>query len=146
MTVSFDFVLQSPETNTLLFVETKATSAPSPEWAARFARNLLGERTLPPQLYFLLVLRNYLYLWKQRPVEGADLPDVAAKTEDVFRPYLDLMTTTLSEIDTDSFELLVRSCLMDLTEGSAPGSVETWARAAGLNQFAHAVIREDRPN
>src|SRR6266446_6575480 len=43
----------------------------------------------------------------------------------------------------DCFELLVRSCLIDLSEGNAPESVETSARAAGLARFANAVLRED---
>jgi hypothetical protein len=137
-----DFVLEAPDTKTLLLVEAKATSSPSPEWAGRFARNLLAHRQLPSNLYFLLVLRNELYLWKNRPVEVADLPDVAAKTEEVMRPYLEGIKTPLGEITGDSFELLVRSVLIDLSEGSAPESVETWARDAGLTRFANATLRK----
>ena len=146
MTELADLVLNSPDTNTVLFVQAKATNSPSPEWAGRFARNLLAGRQLPANLYFLLVLRNELYLWKHRPVEGADLPDVAAKTAEVLRPYLEGIKTPLGEITGDSFELLVRSCLVDLSEGNAPESVETWARGAGLARFANAVLRQDQPN
>lgn len=144
MTPSVDFVLESPGTNMLLLVEAKATNSPSAEWAGRFARNLLAHRQLPSDLYFLLVLRNDLYLWKHRPVEGADLPDVAAKTEEVLRPYLKGIKTPLGEITGESFELLVRSCLLDLFEGAAPQSVETWARGAGLAPFANAALRARR--
>ena len=139
-------MLKSPETDTLLFVEAKTTNAPSPEWAGRFVRNLLAHRRLPSKLYFLLVLRNYLYLWKQRPTEGADLPDIAAKTEDVLRPYLETINTPLREISPASFELLVRSLLIDLADGTAPATVEQWAKSAGLDEFVNAVIREDQPN
>jgi hypothetical protein len=146
MTTPVDFVLESPETNTLLLVEAKATNSPSPEWAGRFVRNLLSQRRLPPNLYFLLVLRNYLYLWKHLPIEGSDLPDVAARTEDVLRPYLESISTPLRQMNGASFELLVRSWLLDLAEGNAPALVEEWARGAGLNQFTNSVIREDQPN
>jgi hypothetical protein len=143
MTSSVDFVLESPRTNSVLLVEAKSTNAPSAEWAARFASNLTAQSQWhAANLYLLLVLRNYLYLWKKLPRYSTDVPDVAAKTEDVLRPYLETLHTTLQEINALNFELLVRTCLSDLSDGSAPASVETWARNAGLQDFRDSVLHE----
>jgi hypothetical protein len=146
MVADVDFVLESPSTRTVLLVEAKSTSAPSEEWAARFARTLFAETAPQADLFFLLVLRNVLYLWKHVPAEGSELPDFSARTEDALRPYLEKMQTSLKEINPLSFELLVKSWLTDLSEGSVPPSVEQWLRDAGLQQFENGLLREERRN
>lgn len=146
MSASVDFVLESPHTNSVLLVEARNTTAPSPEWAARFARNLLEHTKLGANHYFLLVLRNKLYLWKHVPTPGADMPDFEARTEDILQPYLAHLQTSLNEISPVSFELLVKSWLMDLSEGAVSESVEAWVRASGLGEFENAIVREEVPN
>jgi hypothetical protein len=146
MVADVDFVLESPSTRTVLLVEAKSTSAPSTEWAGRLARTLFAETTPHADLFFLLVLRNFLYLWKHVPREGLELPDFSTPTEDALRPYLEKIQTPLKEINALSFELLVRSWLTDLSEGSVPPSVEGWLRDAGLEQFENGVLREEQRN
>jgi hypothetical protein len=146
MVADVDFVLESPTTRTLLLVEAKSTSAPSREWAGRLARTLLADAAPQADLFFLLVLRNFLYLWKHVPREGAELPDFSTPTEEALRPYLEKIQTPLKDINPLSFELLVRAWLTDLSEGSVPPSVEEWLREAGLQQFENAVLREEQRN
>jgi hypothetical protein len=145
MVADVDFVLESPSTHTVLLVEAKSTSAPSPEWAGRLARTLFAETAPQADLFFLLVLRNFLYLWKHVPREGLE-PDFSAPTEEALRPYLDKIQTPLKEINPLSFELLVRWWLTDMSEGSVPPSVERWLRDAGLQQFENGVLREEQRN
>jgi hypothetical protein len=146
MVANVDFVLESPSTRTVLLVEAKSTSAPSTEWAGRFARTLFADTAPQSDLFFLLVLRNFLYLWKRVPGEGSELPDFSTPTEEALRPYLEKMQTPLKEILPLSFELLVKSWLTDLSEGSIPPSVEDWLRDAGLQQFEHGLLREEQRN
>jgi hypothetical protein len=146
MDAGVDFVLESPSTRAVLLVEAKSTSAPSPEWAARLAQTLFAETSPQADLFFLLVLRNFLYLWKQIPRDGTELPDFSAKTEDALSPYLEKLQTPLKEINSIGFELLVKSLLTDLSEGSVPGAVEEWIRDAGLEQFENGALREEQRN
>ena len=146
MAAAADFVLESSATNAILFVEAKNTDAPSSEWAAKFARNLLEHSKLASNQYFLLVLRNKLYLWKHLPSPGAELPDFEARTEDVLQPYLAHLHTSLAEIGSASFELLVKSWLTDLSEGTVAPGVAAWVQASGLGEFENATIREEVPN
>ncbi len=115
----------------------------------------MGRKTCPKRAwasypgfdyFLLLVLRNHLYLWKHYPREGSDLPDFSGRTEEVLEPYLKDVQTSLHDISGLSFELLVKSWLTDLSEGSVPPSVEKWMRAAGLQQFEKGVLREEQRN
>lgn len=144
MTAAVDFVIESPNRAAVLLVEAKSTAAPSPEWAARLAQRLLADTPHRADAFFLLVLRNYLYLWKHIPRTGTETPDYAAQTQDAFRPYLERIHTPLTEISALSFELLVKSWLTDLAEGTVPPSVESWIREAGLAQFEHGLLREEQ--
>jgi hypothetical protein len=141
-----DFVVESPHSDNLLLVEAKSISAPSAEWAGRLARNVLANAAPQTNRFLLLVLRNYLYLWKHHPQEGSELPDFSARTEEVLEPYLRHVQTSLHDLSGLSFELLVKSWLTDLTEGSIPPSVEKWIRAAGLQQFENGVLRQEQRN
>jgi len=146
MDTGVDFVLKSPNSDKLLLVEAKSISAPSAEWAGRLARNVLQHASPEANHFLLLVLRNYLYLWRHHPEEGSELPDFSAPTEEVLGPYLKDVQTSLHDMSGLSFELLVKSWLTDLSGGSAPPSVEKWIHAAGLQQFENGVLREEQRN
>ena len=146
MDTAVDFVVESPHTDELLLVEAKSISSPSAEWAGRLARSVLQHTSPQANHFLLLVLRNYLYLWKHYPQEGSDLPDFSARTEEALGPYLKDVQTSLHEMSGLSFELLVKSWLTDLSGGSVPPSVEKWIHAAGLQQFENGVLREEQRN
>ena len=145
MDTAVDFVVESPHTNELLLVEAKSISSPSAEWAGKLARNVFGPAA-PANHFLLLVLRNHLYLWKHYPREGSERPDFSGRTEEVLGPYLKDVQTSLHDISGLSFELLVKSWLTDISEGSVPPSVAKWLSEAGLEQFAHGVLREEQRN
>jgi hypothetical protein len=142
MNAPVDFMIESPKTDDLLLVEAKGIDSPSEQWAARFARNILGQTRPRANHFLLLVLRNHLYLWKHDPREGSDAPDFSGPTEEALKPYLKGMQTPLHEMTGLSFELLVKFWLTDISEGIAPPSVAEWMRDAGLEQFANGFLRE----
>jgi hypothetical protein len=146
MVANVDFVLESPSTRAVLLVEAKSMSAPSAQWAGRLARTLFAETPPQSNLFFLLVLRNFLYLWKHDPRDGGESADFSAPTAEALRPYLEQIQTPLQEINPLSFELLVKWWLTDLSAGSLPPSVEGWLRDAGLEQFENGVLREEQRN
>ena len=146
MNAAVDFMIESPNTNELLLVEAKSIDSPSDEWAARFARNILGQTKPQANHFLLLVLRNHLYLWKHDPRAGSERPDFSGSTEEALKPYLKGMQTPLHEITGLSFELLVKFWLTDISEGIAPPSVTEWMRTAGLEQFANGLLREAQQN
>jgi hypothetical protein len=146
MSAAADFILRAPDRSAVLLVEAKNTDAPSSEWAARFASNLLQHVSFDANQYFLLVLRNKFYLWRHLPVPGAELADFEADTEDILEPYLARLQTSLRDITPASFELLVRSWLTDLSEGAVSPAVRAWVRASGLAEFENATIVEEAPN
>lgn len=139
-------MIESPETDELLLVEAKSIDSPSDEYAARFARNILGHTRRQTNHFLLLVLRNHLYLWKHDPRDGSGTPDFSGSTEEALKPYLKGLQTPLRSITGPSFELLVKFWLTDISEGIAPPSVAEWMRAAGLEQFANGLLREAQQN
>jgi len=146
MVADVDFVLESPSTGKVLLVEAKSTNAPSTEWAGKLARGLLSDTATREGVFFLLVLRNSLYLWKHIPREDSDPPDYQAPTAEALRPYLEKLRTPLNEMYGAVFETLVSWWLNDVSAGSVPPSVEKWLRQAGLQEFENGVLREEQRN
>jgi hypothetical protein len=146
MNAAVDFMIESPNTNELLLVEAKSSESPSDEWAARFARNILGQTKPQANHFLLLVLRNHLYLWKHDPRAGSERPDFSGSTEEALKPYLKGVQTPLHEITGPSFDLLVKVWLTDISDGIAPPSVAAWMRSAGLEQFESGALREAQRN
>ena len=81
------FTIEKPGRGIQLLVEARNTPAPSREWAARFLRNILEHDRMPQSEYFLLALRDHLYLW-HRPMREPGNPDFEADTATELRPYL----------------------------------------------------------
>ena len=127
-----DFVVEKPGGGVLLLVEAKNTTAPSREWAVRFLRNLFVHAQIPQSDYFLLALRDHLYLWRRPAAEGS-VPDFEADTKATLQPYLMRLHGPLEELSESSFELLVLAWLSDLVAGTLPeSSNHGWLDESGL--------------
>jgi hypothetical protein len=128
-----DFVVEAPGRGILLVVEAKNTVAPSPEWARRFLRNLFVHAAIPPSEYFLLALRDHLYLWRHPDPESQAPPDYEADTASVLAPYLHLIPGRLEGLTERGFEMLVYAWLADLVAGSSPPfGAAKWMEDSGL--------------
>src|SRR5215212_9741573 len=98
-----DFVVEKPDGAIQLLVEAKNTVSPSPEWAARFLRNLFVHAQIPPSPFFLLALRDHLYLWRH-PNGEAGPPEFEGDTATALRPYLLRLPGSLENLSQRSFE------------------------------------------
>ncbi|MEA2465089.1 MAG: hypothetical protein QOJ98_2836 [Acidobacteriota bacterium] len=127
-----DFAVGKPGEGIRLLVEASNAAAPSPEWAARFMRNLFLHVDIPRSEYFLLALRNHLYLWHHPDRESAN-PDYEGDTAAALRPYLMRLDRTLDRLSESSFELLIQAWLGDLVSGTLPDEESLrWLKDSGL--------------
>lgn len=124
-----------------LVVEAKNTVAPSPEWAARFLRNLFVHAEIPPSPFFLLALRDHLYLWRH-PSGQAGPPEFEGDTATALRPYLLRLRRSLDDLSEPSFEALVYAWLSDVVAGSSEAERLPWLQESGLSEsIRDGVIR-----
>ena len=127
-----DFTVEKPGEGIRLLVEAKNATAPSRDWAVRFLRNLFVHAQIPPSEFFLLALRDHLYLWRH-PVAEATGPDFEADTASALRPYLARLHGPLEKLSESGFELLIQAWLSDLVAGTLPNSAnQSWVVESGL--------------
>lgn len=128
-----DFVVEAPGRGVQLVVEAKNTVAPSPEWLSRFLRNLFLHAAIPPSEYFLLALRDHLYLWRRPDPESQAPPDFEGDTASILAPYLHYIPGRLDTITERGFELLIYAWLADLVTGAEPPpEAVRWIKGSGL--------------
>jgi hypothetical protein len=138
---SADFVVEKPGGAIQLVVEAKNTVAPSPEWAGRFLQNLFVHAEIPPTPYFLLALRDHLYLWRH-PSRESGPPQFEGDTATALRPYLMRLHRPLENLSQSSFEILVYAWLSDLIAGLPEAELSSWLRESGLSEsIRNGVIR-----
>lgn len=127
-----DFTVEKPGEGIRLLVEAKNTTSPSPAWAAQFLRNLYIHAQIPESTYFLLALRDHLYLWRN-PAPDASTPQFQADTVTVLWPYLARLHTNLEKLSETGFELLIEAWLTDLVAGTLADSTNgRWLEESGL--------------
>jgi hypothetical protein len=132
-----DIVVYSADHNLLLVVEIKGTPKSDEFWAAKLRRNLIAHGAVPSAPYFLLVVSDHLYLWKNEISNEAVLPSYSADTKTVLQKYLpkwkNVKHDTVSE---RGLELAVQSWLSELTMVDRHSSVDeaanAWLEGSGL--------------
>jgi len=130
-----DFVVEAPDLGVQLVVEAKNTVAPTPEWPLRFLRNLFVHASIPRSEYFLLALRDHLYLWRRPDPDRQKPPDFEGDTAAVLAPYLREVPTGLETMSERGFELLVYAWLADLVAGAEPEpEAAKWLEDSGLRE------------
>jgi hypothetical protein len=116
----------------VLQVEARNVVSPSPEFAAEFLRNLFAISGTPLCDYFLLALRNRMYLWCH-PSPDVSLADFEGDTAAVLEPYLARLHRPLDQLYKSTFEFLVQSWLSDLADGDLrPSGDVRWIEESGL--------------
>jgi hypothetical protein len=94
----------------IVAVESRNIESPSAEWAAKFLSNILEEGDVPECPYFLLALRNRIYLWRNAKLPVA-LPDFEGDTADALEPHLVRLRRPLAGLSLDSFRMLIEALL-----------------------------------
>src|SRR5438309_6374197 len=96
-----DFVIEK-NGRQVLQVEARNVVSPSPEFAAEFLRNLFAVSGTPLCDYFLLALRNRLYLWRP-PSSDISLADFEGDTAAALEPHLTRLRRPLDQMYQSSF-------------------------------------------
>lgn len=113
-----DFMVYTPGNELLLVVEVKATKNESAEWAAKLRGNLIAHGAVPYSPFFLLVLPEHVYLWKNSTSPRESPPDFVSQTKAMLNPYLSKLGEDYSRLSESSLELAVRSWLNDMATSS----------------------------
>lgn len=108
-----DIVVYSPEKRLQMVVEVKFRRGASTEWAQQFRRNLLAHHFIPHASYFLLVLPEQSYLWRNGEQQSEAAPDYAVPTDEIIKSFFPAPASTPS--DEQSLELAVRAWLDSVT-------------------------------
>jgi hypothetical protein len=136
-----DFVVEKPGGAIQLVVEAKNTVAPSPEWAARFLRNLFVHAQIPPAPFFLLALRDHLYLWRHPSGEPGP-PEFQGDTATALQPYLRRIPSSLDNLNQRGFEALIYAWISDIIAGMPEAEQTAWLHDSGLSDsIRDGVIR-----
>jgi hypothetical protein len=109
-----DFMLYTKSNELLLVVEVKAIRNEDEQWAVKLRRNLIAHGAVPESPFFLLVLPEHVYLWKDAPAEAS--PNVVSDTKHILRPYLSKFGEHALHLSESSLELAVRSWLNDIAD------------------------------
>jgi hypothetical protein len=113
-----------------LAVEVKRKMGTSPEWVAKFRRNILAHGTFPQAPYFLMVFPDRFYLWTQaeaQPLEATE-PNYTIDARPILEPYFKRAGVTADQLSEHSLELIVTAWLGEVIY-SEPGP-ESMAGAA----------------
>jgi hypothetical protein len=136
---SVDLVIEKRGTP-IVEVEARNVESPSTEWAAQFVRNIFAYGEPTRAEYFLLALRNHLYVWRN-PRPPVSLPDFEGDTLAALEPYLMRLRRPLEKVSQSGFEMLIQAWLGELVLGILPDSGEQkWLVESG---FADAVRDAD---
>jgi len=138
---SIDLVIEKRGTP-IVAVEARNLDSPSDEWAADFLRNLLESGDLPKCQYFLLALRNRMYLWRN-PMLPVSLADFKGDTSAAVEPYLLMLRRPLEKLSQSGFEMLIQTWLGEVVMGILPDAGDrTWLVESGLaDAIRDAYIR-----
>jgi hypothetical protein len=110
-----DLVGYDKEGNLALIVEVKARTNTSSDWAAKLRQNILADGLIPFSRYFMILLPDKLYLWKNidRNSELSE-PTFEIDSKPFFSPYFKKAHVNPEEIGADSFELIASSWVNQL--------------------------------
>ncbi|MEX1230952.1 MAG: hypothetical protein WEB58_11980 [Planctomycetaceae bacterium] len=96
-------------------VEYSGNRSKSREWAMEFRRNILEHELTPNCPYFLIVLPDRIFIWKDAGVEPELVePDFEVDATPFFSRYFDLRDIKPGQMHRGIFELYVRSWLQEL--------------------------------
>ena len=75
-----DIEVRGPDGNIALLVEVKRLRDKDDDWLAEYRRNLAQTILVAPTACFMIVMADYMYLWKRGNSPDLDIPDFKAPT------------------------------------------------------------------
>ncbi|MXY22297.1 MAG: hypothetical protein F4Y49_13310 [Dehalococcoidia bacterium] len=82
-----DIEVRGADGNIALLVEIKGMKDQDDEWLAEYRRNLAEIILVAPTAYFMIVMADYMYLWKRGNSPDLDPPDYRAPTAPLLSDY-----------------------------------------------------------
>lgn len=121
----------------ILLAEVKGTHRTSPQWAARFRRNLLEHGTLPNAPFFLIATPEHMYFWRQEdPLPKEEPPQFTLDAAHELKPYFERFQQTPERAGGQALELILFSWLVDLAQSGQLRAKEDpslwWLSESGL--------------
>lgn len=99
----------------IAIAEVKNKQGTSPEWAAKFRRNMLVHGGYSQVNFFLLVTPDRLYIWKNASTASTLVqPTYELDAQPLFAPYFEGAGISPRDISGQAFELVVAAWLGDL--------------------------------
>ena len=129
--------MTAPDDRVQLVLEAKRRPRAGPAWPPALRRNLFAHAALPAAPYFLLALRDRVYLWKDAPPTEAVAPQYAFDARAELAPYVNALHSRLDDLSEEGFALLVQAWLSDLL-ATLP------AASTGLGADADTVVPAER--
>ena len=92
-----DIEVRGPDGNIALLVEIKGLRGKPDDWLAEYRRNLAQTILVAPTAYFMIVMADYMYLWKRGDSQDMDLPDYKVPTPP-------LLSTDMHTLDVEGIQ------------------------------------------
>jgi hypothetical protein len=110
----FDFAGYDRSGRLAVLVEAKRRDGTDVSWASKLRRNLLAHGDPPEADLFVVVVPDWLYVWRaSSPIDA--LPDHVVDARPLLGPYFARVGVTAETIAPEAFEMLVSWWLDDLT-------------------------------
>jgi hypothetical protein len=106
-------------------IDIRARTGTSRAWAAQVRRNLLAHASLPNSPFFLMVLPDRIYLWK----DAGNEPELVEPTYEIdaapiFQPYFNGTTISLEDMTAEAFKIIAIWWLNTLTWVNTPANLQ----------------------
>ena len=126
-----DAAVFSPDGSLQAIVEIRNIVGAGAEWAAQTRRNLIRDELLPVSPFFLMVLPDRFYLWRDAASSLEAVPaEFEADGTALLFPYIGDRTTRPYPLSNEGLDLAVTFWLWDLVgrrlEGLLAGSEYRW--------------------
>jgi hypothetical protein len=107
-----DLVVYDRNGQIALIAEIKRKTGCSPEWAAKWRRNILAHGGMPDIKFFMIALPDRFYLWKNADSAPEPVaPTFEIDAEPLLAPYLKESGMLPKDISGQGFELIVSAWL-----------------------------------
>jgi hypothetical protein len=131
----WDLLVDSRDGELVLAVEIRRKTNVSPEWAAKFRRNILSDGNLPKAPYFLMVFPDKFYLWSDVNNQDGVEPTLI-DANPILQPYFERAGITAENISDQSLELIILSWLEEIIHSERlPKNIDSsqqWLLKSGL--------------
>lgn len=96
-------------------VDVKKQLGTNREWATQLRSNLFAHGIWPKTPYFLAIVPDHIYLWKNAPNTPDEVePDYEIESWELLKPYYDMVEVPLEKVSVYTFDFLIGVWLTDL--------------------------------